>query len=67
MRKTELVRFRKVLTEEKERVARSLHKRSKIIKHDGEESGLDLGKAHSNHMADQGSDEYQYEATSQCN
>ncbi|MFH1844344.1 MAG: TraR/DksA family transcriptional regulator [bacterium] len=65
MRKTELARFRQVLEAEKERVSRSLHKHSKIIKHDGEDAGLDLHKAHSNHMADQGSDEYQYEATIQ--
>jgi RNA polymerase-binding protein DksA len=65
MRKTELVRFRKLLLSEKERVTQSLAKHSKIIKHDGEESGLDLGKAHSNHMADQGTDEYQYETTIQ--
>lgn len=65
MRKTELARFRTKLLEEKDRVTRSLAKHSKIIKHDGEESGSDQGKAHSNHMADQGTDEYQYEATIQ--
>jgi DnaK suppressor protein len=65
MRKTELARFRKLLLEEKDRVTQSLAKHAKIIKHDGEESGSDVGKAHSNHMADQGTDEYQYEATIQ--
>ena len=63
MRKTELARFRKLLEAEKERVTQSLAKHAKIIQHAGEESGLDVGKAHSNHMADQGTDEYQYEAT----
>ncbi len=65
MRKTDLERFRRLLQDEKDRVTRSLAKHSKIIQHEGEESGLDLAKAHSNHMADQGTDEYQYEATIQ--
>ena len=63
MRKTELTRFRKLLMEEKERVTSSLAKHEKIIKHTDDQSGLETGKAHSNHMADQGSDEFQYEAT----
>ena len=62
MRKTELQRFRKMLTEEKERVTQSLAQHEKIIKHT-DKSGLEVGKAHSNHMADQGSDEFQYETT----
>ncbi len=65
MRKTELERFRKLLMAEKDRVTQSLAKHSKIIQHAGEESGNDAGKAHSNHMADQGTDEFQYEATIQ--
>ncbi len=63
MRKTELVRFRKMLESEKERVTQSLANHEKIIKHTDTESGLEAGKAHSNHMADQGSDEFQYETT----
>jgi DnaK suppressor protein len=63
MRKTELQRFRKLLLEEKERVQKSLAKHEKIIKHTDDQSGLEMGKAHSNHMADQGSDEFQYETT----
>jgi RNA polymerase-binding protein DksA len=62
MRKTELARFRKLLEAEKERVGKSLAQHAKIIQHEGEESGIDSGKAHSNHLADQGTDEYQYEA-----
>jgi RNA polymerase-binding protein DksA len=62
MRKTELQRFRKMLTAEKERVTLSLAQHEKIIKHT-DQSGLEVGKAHSNHMADQGSDEFQYETT----
>lgn len=65
MRKTELERFRRLLSEEKERLQRSLAKHSKIIHHEGDEAGGDSAKAHSNHMADQGSDEFQYETTIQ--
>jgi len=64
MRKTELARFRKLLEAEKDRVTQSLAKHSKIIKNKGEEAAIG-GKAHSNHMADQGTDEYEYEATIQ--
>ena len=63
MRKTELQRFRKLLMEEKERVTQSLAQHEKIIMHTDDQSGLETGKAHSNHMADQGSDEFQYETT----
>ena len=41
----------------------SLAQHEKIIKHTDDQSGLEMGKAHSNHMADQGSDEFQYETT----
>ena len=63
MRKTELQRFRKLLVEEKDRVTQSLAQHEKIIMHTDDQSGLETGKAHSNHMADQGSDEFQYETT----
>jgi DnaK suppressor protein len=62
MRKTELQRFRKLLLAEKERVQASMADHEKVIRG---QDGHDGGKAHSNHMADQGSDEYQYEATIQ--
>jgi DnaK suppressor protein len=62
MRKTELARFRKMLEEERERVSASLAKHTESIKGAGEDGSLGAGKAHSNHMADQGTDEYQYEA-----
>ena len=63
MRKTELERFSKLITAEKERIEKSLAKHTKIIHHEGENFGGDLAKAHSNHMADQGSDEFLYETT----
>ncbi|MCP4144566.1 MAG: TraR/DksA family transcriptional regulator [bacterium] len=64
MRKTELERFRKLLVIEKERVEKSLHKHTQTITHEGEVGG-EGAKAHSNHMADQGSDEFQYETNIQ--
>jgi DnaK suppressor protein len=63
MRKTDLQRFRNLLQEEKDRVGQSLANHEKVIKHEGDQSGLETGKSHSNHMADQGSDEFQYETT----
>ena len=63
MRKTELQKFRRMLEAEKERVTQSLAQHEKIIMHTDDQSGLETGKAHSNHMADQGSDEFQYETT----
>lgn len=64
MRKTELARFRKLLEAERDRVSHSLAKHAKMIQNKGDESS-DAGKAHSNHMADQGTDEYQNEAAIQ--
>jgi len=65
MRKTDLQRFRKLLMEEKERVMHSMADHHKVIRgQDGQEGGA-TGKAHSNHLADQGTDEFQYEATIQ--
>ena len=63
MRKTDIQRFRKMLLEEKDRVSQSLANHEKAIKHQDGQSGLETGKAHSNHMADQGSDEFLYEST----
>ena len=63
MSKSELARFRKMLMEERDRVSHSLAQHEKIIKHTDDQSGLEVGKAHSNHMADQGTDEFQYETT----
>lgn len=62
MRKTELQRFRKLLLAEKERVVKSMAHHEKVIRgQDGEGGGSARG--HSNHLADQGTDEYEYEAT----
>ncbi len=63
MRKTELQRFRKLLLAEKERVMQSMAHHQKVIRGQNGEEGAGAGKSHSNHLADQGTDEYQYEAT----
>jgi RNA polymerase-binding protein DksA len=65
MRKTELQRFRKLLLQEKERVMHSMADHHKVIRGQDGQDGGGTGKAHSNHLADQGTDEYQYEATIQ--
>ena len=65
MRKTELQRFRKLLLAERDRVMQSMAQHQRVIRgQDGEEGGAS-GRAHSNHLADQGTDEYQHEATIQ--
>lgn len=65
MRKTELQRFRKLLLDEKERVMQSMTHHQRVIRGlDGQE-GPAVGKAHSNHLADQGTDEAHYESTIQ--
>jgi DnaK suppressor protein len=63
MRKVELQRFRKLLLAEKERVTQSLAQHEKVIQHTDDRAGEGGSKAHSNHMADQGTDEYESEAT----
>ena len=60
MRKSDLERFKKILLAEKERVTKALGRHTKIIENAAEEGGGG-GKAHSNPMADQGSDENNYE------
>jgi RNA polymerase-binding protein DksA len=60
MRKTDLARFKKILLAEQERVTKALARHTKIIENAAEEGGGG-SKAHSNHMADQGSDENNYE------
>jgi RNA polymerase-binding protein DksA len=65
MRKTEMQRFRKLLLAEKERVMQSMAQHHKVIRGQDGQEGAAAGRAHSNHLADQGTDEYQYEATIQ--
>ena len=61
MRKTDLERFKKILLAEKERVTKALARHVQAIENAAEDAGGGKGKAHSNHMADQGSDESNYE------
>ena len=59
--KTELKSFQKTLTDERNRVLRSVNRAVKVIQHEDGEGDTGAGRAHSNHMADQGSDEFEYE------
>lgn len=61
MKKKDLAFFQELLESERRRVTRALKRRQESIESAAEESGGGAGRAHSNHMADQGSDESQYE------
>ena len=59
--KTELAKYRRILEAERDRVLHTVNRGVKIIHHEDGESEAGAGRAHSNHMADQGSDEFEYE------
>jgi len=61
MRARDLERIRDTLHAERDRVQRIVARHAKAIQHADDLTGDGAGKAHSNHMADQGSDEIQYE------
>ena len=61
MRTRDLERIRDALLAERDRVQRIIARHAKAIQHADDQTGEGSGKAHSNHMADQGSDEIQYE------
>jgi RNA polymerase-binding protein DksA len=56
-----LTEFRDILETERRRLLKDVQRNDKAIRHaDGESEG-GAGRAHSNHLADQGSDEAEYE------
>jgi DnaK suppressor protein len=56
-----LAEFREILEIERNRILKDVQRNDKAIRHaDGESEG-GAGRAHSNHLADQGSDEAEYE------
>jgi len=61
MDKRTLAKFTKQLTEERERLLNQVERNDKAIRHADGESESGAGRAHSNHLADQGSDEAEYE------
>ena len=63
MRTRDLERIRETLLAERDRVQRIIARHAKAIQHADDQTGEGSGKAHSNHMADQGSDEFLYETT----
>jgi RNA polymerase-binding protein DksA len=61
MTKKQLEEFRQILLDERTRLLKDVQRNDKAIRHaDGESEGS-AGRAHSNHLADQGSDEAEYE------
>ena len=61
MTKSEMQKFQQILSEERARVLQSVNRAVKVIQHKDGETESGAGRAHSNHMADQGSDEFDYE------
>lgn len=61
MTKKQLAEFRDILTTERTRLLKDVQRNDKAIRHADGESDSGAGRAHSNHMADQGSDEAEYE------
>lgn len=57
MRQRDLAKFRKRLLEEKERIKESMNRHKEVLDHSQQVDGM----AHSNHMADQGTDEARQE------
>jgi len=61
MDKKHLEEFHEILMNERQRLLKDVQRNDKAIRHaDGESEG-GAGRAHSNHLADQGSDEAEYE------
>ena len=56
-----LTEFREILETERLRLLRDVQRNDKAIRHADGESESGAGRAHSNHLADQGSDEAEYE------
>lgn len=61
MKPSDLDRFRSLLLADKARVLKAVRRGVMAIAHEGNESESYVGRAHSNHLADQGSDEAEYE------
>ena len=58
-----LAEFREILEKERARLLKDVQRNDKAIRHADGESESGMGRAHSNHLADQGSDEAEYETT----
>ncbi|MDD5720013.1 MAG: TraR/DksA C4-type zinc finger protein [Candidatus Krumholzibacteria bacterium] len=61
MDKQALSEFREILERERQRLLRDVQRNDKAIRHADGESESGAGRAHSNHLADLGSDEAEYE------
>ena len=56
-----LAEFREILENERRRLLKDVQRNDKAIRHADGESDSGAGRAHSNHLADQGRDEAEYE------
>ncbi len=56
-----LAEFREILENQRRRLLKDVDRNGKAIRHEDGESESGAGRAHSNHLADQGSDEAEYE------
>jgi RNA polymerase-binding protein DksA len=61
LKKHDLERFRAILEKERSRLLHNVTRSDRIIGHEDGEYESSAGRAHSNHLADQGSDEFEYE------
>ena len=61
MDKRTLGKFREILDQERQRLLKNVERNDRAIRHADGESESSAGRAHSNHLADQGSDEAEYE------
>jgi len=61
MDKKTLAQFREILEKDRARLLKDVQRNEKAIRHADGESESGAGRAHSNHLADQGSDEAEYE------
>ena len=61
MDKRTLSKFREILMNERQRLLKDVERNDKAIRHADGEHDSSAGRAHSNHLADQGTDEAEYE------
>jgi DnaK suppressor protein len=61
MDKRALGEFREILHKERQRLLKDVERNDRAIRHADGESESSAGRAHSNHLADQGTDEAEYE------
>lgn len=61
LKKSDLRKLREILLDERDRLLANVTRSDKFISHEDGENDSNAGRAHSNHLADRGSDEIEYE------